>query len=137
MTRGGTTHILLADDDGEDQELLKEALHADAPDAEVAIVWNGAEAVSYLSGCSEAALPDVIVLDYKMPVLNGAEVLEHLVGNERYARIPKIVWSSSNQQEYIDRCIRSGAALFVTKPNDMRELKKITDKILSLCGRSL
>ena len=137
MSTQDTAHILLADDDEEDQELLRDALYVRVPDADVYTVWNGAELVSYLSGCADEKLPDVIVLDYKMPILNGAEVLERLCLDARYAAIPKIVWSSSNQQEYIDRCMKNGATMFLTKPNDTTELRKIADKILALCSRPL
>lgn len=136
MSRWPAARILLADDDEEDQELLRDALYAVAPKAEISSVWNGQEAVSYLAQCPEELLPDVIVLDYKMPLLNGAEVLEHLAKGGRYGGIPKIVWSSSNRQEFIDRCMQSGASLFLTKPNDEIELKEITQKILRLCDQS-
>ena len=135
MTSNGNVHILLADDDDEDQELLKEALLAEASHAEITTVWNGEEALSYLANCAEHALPDIIVLDYKMPIVNGAEFLERLQVERRYASIPKVVWSSSGRQQYVDQCLRHGASLFVTKPNDKAELKNIANRILALCHR--
>ncbi|HXB91698.1 MAG TPA: response regulator [Puia sp.] len=136
MTESIRTHILLADDDPEDQELLKEALAQKEPDLDITSVWDGQEVLSYLGSCPDNALPCLILLDYKMPVLNGAEVLESLCRDPRLASIPKVVWSSSNQKEYVDNCITNGALQFFIKPNSQNELKKIADLLLVLCHRS-
>jgi CheY-like chemotaxis protein len=135
MPQSIRTHILLADDDPEDQELLKEALVQKEPDLDITSVWDGREALSYLESCPDNALPCLILLDYKMPVLNGAEVLESLGRNPRLASIPKVVWSTSNQKEYVDNCITKGASQFFTKPNSQSELKVIADSLLLLCHR--
>jgi len=137
MTQPVTTHILLADDDNEDHELFKEFLAKQAPDIDVVSVWNGQEALSYLASCPDYMLPHVIILDYKMPILNGPEVLDRLAREPRYAAIPRIVWSTSNQQEYIDVCLKKGASFFFTKPNTPAELTGITEKALSFCHRSI
>jgi CheY-like chemotaxis protein len=127
------TYILLADDDEEDQDLLKEALIQENPTAGIASVWNGQEVFSFLESCPEDSLPCLILLDYKMPMLNGPEVLDRLGGNPRYSSIPKAVWSTSSQQEYIDKCLGKGALQFFVKPNNPSELHKIANRLLSLC----
>jgi CheY-like chemotaxis protein len=136
MTHSTTAYILLADDDDEDQELLKEALSEQDPDTDVASVWNGQEVFSYLETCPDSSLPCLILLDYKMPVLNGPEVLDRLGMDPRYATIPKAVWSTSSQQEYIDRCLGKGATQFFIKPNNPSDLQKIANQLLSLCHHS-
>jgi CheY-like chemotaxis protein len=123
-------HILLADDDEEDQELIKGAIIEESPGAHVTTVGNGEQVFSYLEG--RQPLPGLIVLDYKMPLLNGVETLERLGGDTRYASIPVVVWSTSNRKEYIDNCLEKGALRFYTKPNDPRELKAIVANLLSL-----
>ncbi len=123
-------HILLADDDEEDQELIRDAIVAEAPGARVTAVGNGEQVFSYLEG--RRPLPGLIILDYKMPILNGVETLDRLGGDTRYASIPVVVWSTSNRQEYIDICLAKGAMRFFTKPNDPRELKTIIVSLLSL-----
>jgi CheY-like chemotaxis protein len=125
-------HILLADDDEEDQELIREAIIAEVPGARVTTVGNGEQVFSYLEG--RQPLPSLIILDYKMPLLNGVETLERLGGNTRYASIPVVVWSTSNRKEYVDICLGKGALRFYTKPNDPRELKTIIANLLSLAG---
>jgi len=125
-------YILLADDDDEDQEFLKEALSRQAPGIGIESVWDGEEVLSYLRDRADDALPGLIILDYKMPVLNGAEVLDRLRQDSRFASIPKVVWSTSSQQEYIDDCLEKGALHFFTKPNTPADLQIMTKKILLL-----
>ena len=128
--------ILIADDDPEDQDLLIEALLHQSPDVVVKSVWNGQEALSYLASCPDMDLPSLLLLDFKMPILNAVEVLEQLREDARYLPIPKVVWSSSNRPEYINSCLEMGAALYFIKPNDPKELSNMTGKVLSLCGLS-
>jgi CheY-like chemotaxis protein len=130
MNQPSSLHILLADDDEEDQELIRDAIIAEAPGTHVTLVGNGVQALSYLE--AHELLPGLIVLDYKMPLLNGVETLERLGGDIRYSSIPVVVWSTSNRQEYIDICLEKGAAQFFTKPNDPQELKRMIANLLSL-----
>jgi CheY-like chemotaxis protein len=121
MNKPKLPNILIADDDPEDQELLKEALLEQSPDTSLQVVGNGQEVLSYLSACADVDLPCLLVLDFKMPVFNAAEVLERLQKDARYRPIPKVVWSTSNQPEYINSCLEKGAAEYFTKPNNVRE----------------
>jgi CheY-like chemotaxis protein len=130
MSQPSSLHILLADDDEEDQELIRDAIIAEAPGTHVTLVGNGVQALSYLE--DHELLPGLIVLDYKMPLLNGAETLERLCSDNRYSSIPVVVWSTSNRQEYIDICLEKGAAQFFTKPNDPQELRRMIMSLLSL-----
>ena len=130
MSQPSSLHILLADDDEEDQELIRDAIIAEAPGTHITLVGNGVQALSYLE--ANELLPGLIVLDYKMPLLNGVETLERLGGDTRYSSIPVVVWSTSNRQEYIDICLEKGAAQFFTKPNDPRELRHMVTSLLSL-----
>lgn len=130
MNHSNRLHILLADDDEEDQELIRDSLIAEAPDVRVTTVGNGEQVLSYLA--AQQSLPGLIVLDYKMPLLNGVETLERLHRDNRYTGIPVVVWSTSNRKEYIDLCLEKGALKYFTKPNDPQELKSIVSSMLSL-----
>jgi CheY-like chemotaxis protein len=127
-------YILLAEDDNEDQDLLKEELLQLDPSLSVESVWNGQEALDFLNACSAGSLPCLLLLDYKMPMLNASEVLERLKGDPRYASMPKLVWSTSNQPEYIDICRERGAADYLVKPNSHSELSKLARRVLSFCA---
>jgi CheY-like chemotaxis protein len=132
MTLLKQPNILVADDDPEDQDLLIEALLQQSPDVIVKSVWNGQEVLTYLTACPDMDLPSLLLLDFKMPILNAVEVLEQLREDARYRSIPKVVWSTSNRPEYINSCLEMGASLYFTKPNNPKELSNMTDKVLSL-----
>jgi len=118
--RNGRPYILVADDDPDDQEMLVERFRRLHPAAGMELVANGYEVLNYLRNCPEEELPELLVVDYKMPGITGAEVLDALQKDERYRDLPKIVWSTSNNQEYIDKAMKSGADRYFTKPHDMR-----------------
>jgi CheY-like chemotaxis protein len=125
--------ILLADDDSEDQELLKESLLDQEPAAMIDVVWNGQEVLSYLNKCSGDSLPKILILDFQMPILTAVEVLDRLRQNARYDTIRKVVWSTSTQPEHIKKCLENGALRYFPKPNNQEELNRLTSSILSLC----
>jgi CheY-like chemotaxis protein len=125
--------ILLADDDPEDQELLEDEILMLEASASIQKADSGKEAVDYLLTCSDYNLPCLIVLDYAMPVLNAAEVLERIAGEARLQHIPRVVWSSSRQPEHVRSCMDKGALAYFVKPNKMAELQEIARKMMDLC----
>ena len=82
---------------------------------------------------SENELPCLIVLDYNMPELNGAEILKILKQNSRYDDIPKIVWSTSGSEVYKIKCLESGALDYLIKPSKIKDLENIARNLLSFC----
>jgi CheY-like chemotaxis protein len=125
-------YVLLADDDPEDREMFADRFQLRNPDAGVECVTSGHEALTYLHNCPSENLPQLILIDYKMPGITGQEVLRKLQHDPRYERIPKVVWSTSNNQEYIDGSLRSGAERYFTKPADMRGFDRMVDQISQL-----
>lgn len=128
-----TKIILLADDDPEDQEILEEAIKKLEPSVALIKVDSGKQAVEYLLTCPAAELPCLIILDYSMPVYNASEVLDHANEQPRLQSIPKVVWSSSKQPEYVMACKQRGALEYFAKPNKMSELTSMAKHMLSLC----
>jgi CheY-like chemotaxis protein len=126
------SYILVADDDPEDQEMLTEQFRRRNPAVEVKCLADGYQVLDYLRVCPTEDLPELMVVDYKMPGLTGAEVLQSLQQEERYRNIPKVIWSTSNNQEYIDRSMKSGADRFFTKPMDMQAFDKMVDFLSQL-----
>jgi CheY-like chemotaxis protein len=123
--KGRSPHILLADDDIDDRELLVERFLEQNPNVGVETFDDGHQLLTHLQQRDPADLPLLIILDYKMPVLTGAEVLQAIERDARYKDIPKIVWSTSNNKEYINRCIGLGADKYFTKPASIAELDKM------------
>ena len=124
--------ILLADDDNEDQELFIDAVKRCDPTVSVHTFGNGRAVISFLERCTESELPDLIILDYKMPILNGIDVLKLLRDSQRFAGIPSVVWSSSKQGEHIKNSIDNGARHYFVKPNSDEELLNLAGILLAL-----
>src|ERR1700683_5416721 len=132
MTAHFSRCILLADDDGDDQDLLKESILQHRPSALIKTVNNGPQVLAWLDECPDEQLPAMLILDYKMPILNAAQVLDELNANGRYAGLPKVVWSTSSNRSHIDECLRKGALKYFAKPNNVAELDAIAESIVSL-----
>jgi CheY-like chemotaxis protein len=133
MTAHLKRYILLADDDSDDQDLLTESILLHRPSAQIKTVNNGPQLLAWLDECPDEQLPAMLILDYKMPMLNAAQVLDELNSNTRYSDLPKVVWSTSSNRQHVDECLCRGALGYFPKPNDLTELAAITVRILSLC----
>jgi CheY-like chemotaxis protein len=123
--------ILLGEDDIDDEELLKEVFTAVDPSYHLVFVNNGRKVLSTLTEMEN--LPCLIILDYNMPTLNGAEILKELQNNTRFKDIPKIIWSTSNSDTYKTHCLQLGARDYVIKPTSMQGLTEIARYMLSFC----
>jgi CheY-like chemotaxis protein len=127
-----TPYIAFADDDADDQEMLADRFLEKHPGTLFKYFKDGQEIVRFLEKCPIPELPLIIILDYKMPLLTGAEVLKALRGDSRYDAIHKIVWSTSGNHQYVAECLQNGAEKYFTKPNDIHELDGIVIHISSL-----
>lgn len=118
------TDLLLVDDDSNDVAVAMRAFRQHAIDQRVTILRDGAELVDYLLGedrGSEVGLPTVpkvILLDLKMPRLDGKGVLRTLRSHPRTRNIPIVVVSWSDQEQDIRECYALGANSFVVKRFD-------------------
>jgi CheY-like chemotaxis protein len=128
--------ILIADDDQEDLELLSEVLLQLDESAKLHMVNNGSMVINYLKKASDDELPSLIVLDYNMPNMNGAEVLEQLCNDPRYQKIPKIVWSTSNNSNYIRECLEKGATSYFVKPATHKILQEQAAQMLKMSEKT-
>jgi CheY-like chemotaxis protein len=125
--------ILMADDDLEDLELMEEAIRKVRSDLHFHTVTNGNAVLGYLEKQTDERLPCLIILDYNMPQLNGAEVLSELCKHPRYISIVKIIFSTSNAPFHIKECKDYGAAEYFVKPTNMQDLDSIVRKLMTYC----
>jgi CheY-like chemotaxis protein len=125
--------ILLGEDDGDDQEMLKEVFASIDDSFILFFVNNGNEILSAIEKLREDQMPCLIVLDYNMPGLSGADILRELSTNERYKNIPKVVWSTSGSEKFRSLCLELGASDYIIKPNNIDDLEKAARYMLSLC----
>jgi len=128
-----TKFILLGEDDEDDQELFKEVFSSIDNSFILLFVNNGKEVLSALEKLDDKQMPCLIVLDYNMPGLNGADILRELKGNNRYKDIPRIVWSTSGGDKFKKTCLELGAVDYVIKPSNNKDLVNIARYMLSVC----
>lgn len=114
--------ILLVEDNADDEELTLLALRRAGFRGPIDVARDGQEALEYLfcqgvfAHRSPNRQPDLILLDLKLPRLDGVEVLRRLRADERTRRIPVVVFTSSSEEEDMVRCYGSGANSYVRKP---------------------
>jgi CheY-like chemotaxis protein len=118
--------IMLIEDNPDDEELTRLAFKRNHILNDVVTARDGAEALEYLfgtglfNGRDLSQMPDIILLDLKLPRLSGHEVLQRLRTDPRTRLIPVIVLTSSNEREDILTSYRLGANSFVRKPVDFQ-----------------
>ncbi len=99
--------ILLVEDTEDDIELTLLALEHGTLAAEVVVARDGVEALTYLFGAGEAAvpppLPRVVLLDLKLPRVSGLEVLQRIRADPRTRRLPVVILTSSGEEEDLIR----------------------------------
>ena len=123
----GTKTILLIEDNPDDEALTLRALKRNNILENVVVVRDGAEALDYLFASGRyaerdlAALPDVVLLDLKLPKVDGLEVLQRIRGDERTRRVPIVILTSSNEERDIINGYDSGANSYIRKPVDFNQ----------------
>jgi two-component system response regulator len=116
--------ILLVEDNRDDEELTLRALKKNNIKNEVVVARDGANALDFLFGAGTYAgrdltvMPQVVLLDLKLPKVDGLEVLRQLRGNERTRFLPVVILTSSNEEQDRLRGYKSGANSYIRKPVD-------------------
>lgn len=134
--------ILVADDDPNDLELLKHVVTDNGVDVNFQSAQDGEQVINYLRGegpftdRNAHPIPDIIVLDLKMPRVNGFEVLEWLRQEPGLDSIPAIVLSGSGLESDIQKAYRLGANTYFTKPGQLAELRQIIGALIDYWRRS-
>jgi CheY-like chemotaxis protein len=126
--------MLIGEDDIDDKEILEEIFESIDLSIQLEFINSGEKLVNYLEVVEEDKLPCLIILDYNMPDLNGAEILECLQENERVKSIPKMIWSTSNAPAYKNRCLELGACDYLVKPSRIKDLENMLRHMLSYCA---
>lgn len=122
--------ILLAEDNASDAEMTISALRRNNLANKLLHVKDGAAALDFLfaegeySGRPVESKPKVILLDLKMPKVNGIEVLERIRADERTKTIPVVVLTSSKEDPDIRKCYALGVNSYVVKPVEFDEFQK-------------
>src|SRR2546428_10462899 len=119
MVPPNEVEILLVEDNPDDIELTLRALTRHNLANRVHVARDGAEALDFLLGDpSNATVPKVILLDLKLPKVDGLEVLRRIKESDRTKTIPVVVLTSSREEPDIVKSYRLGANSYIVKPVD-------------------
>lgn len=114
--------LLLVEDNPDHEELTLRTLRQNKVANRIVVARDGVQALDFLFGTGEfagrdtAQQPEVVLLDLKLPKIDGLEVLERLRADPRTAVIPVVVLTSSSEEEDVMRSYKLGANSYVRKP---------------------
>jgi two-component system, response regulator len=119
--------ILIVEDNPDDEELTIRALRKNHIGNRLVVVRDGAEALDFLfctgsySNRDPHDLPQTILLDLKLPKVDGLEVLKRIRADERTSLLPVVILTSSSEERDLLQSYRNGANSYVRKPVDFTE----------------
>lgn len=121
--------IYSVDDDKDERFFIKEAFTDFVDSEQLRFFGNGVELIDSLTE-HKGPLPDFIIMDLNMPLMNGREALEIIKKNPDWKEIPVIIFSTSNYEKDIAHCLSSGAKKYICKPASMMEYPKIFESLI-------
>ena len=116
----GSQVIVLVEDNPDDETLTLRALKKNGIANEVVVLRDGAEALDYLLA-AEGPSPHLVLLDLKLPRIDGLEVLRKLRHEARTALLPIVILTSSNEERDLVESYRLGANSYILKPVDFEQ----------------
>jgi len=120
--------ILLVEDNANDAELTLRALKQRNLANQVHVCRDGAEAMDFFTH-GAGPIPKVVLLDLKLPKVDGLEVLRHLKGEARTRAIPIVVLTSSREEPDIERAYALGANSYIVKPVDFEAFARAVSDV--------
>jgi two-component system response regulator len=119
--------ILLVEDNPRDEALTLRALKKHNVANDIQVARDGVEALEVLR--TATTLPDLVLLDLKLPKVDGLEVLEQMRADERLRAIPVVIFTSSSQEEDMVKGYGLGANSYVRKPVDFDHFMEATRQL--------
>ena len=127
--------ILLVEDNSDDVKLTMRALEKSKIKNKVEIASDGVEALDYLFGTGKhkgrdtSVMPQLVLLDLKMPKMDGAEVLRRIRADERTKLLPVVILTTSNEDKDRIESYRLGANSYVRKPVDFNQFAEAVQQL--------
>jgi len=127
--------ILLVEDNPRDEALALHALMKSNTANEVVVARDGAEALDYLFGTGTYAghdlrvMPQFILLDLKLPKIDGLQDLRQIRAEKRTKRLPAVIFTSSSQEEDLINSYNLGANSYIRKPVDFEQFVEATKQL--------
>lgn len=135
MTENHAVEILLVEDNPNDVELALRALRTSRVSNRVVVVNDGAEALDYLFGTGKHAqrdasqVPKLVLLDLKLPKVDGLEVLAKVKSDPRTQAIPVVMLTTSHEERDIVESYRLGVNSYIVKPVDFEQFTKAVQQL--------
>jgi CheY-like chemotaxis protein len=134
MNQTERVNVLLVEDDLAHSKIMRRALRGVTSRINLFHVTDGNSAMNFIRGgtsaeCSEPVTTDLVLLDLRMPSMDGFAVLSALKGDPALRDVPVVVISTSDRPEDVRRCYSLGANAYVTKPIDYREFTRCVESI--------
>ena len=127
-----TPEILMVDDNPADIDLTSEVLAQSKGHFHVNAVNDGAEAISFLKRqgkYNKAPVPDLVVLDLNLPRKDGCEVLSSIKADPALAKIPVVIFTTSQASNDITRSYKLGANCYLRKPGNLPEFVAVVQSM--------
>jgi two-component system, response regulator len=126
--------VLVVEDNADDERLTVRALRM-GPSVRISVARDGREAIEYLfeervlGEMEEHELPDLVLLDLKLPKVNGIEILKRIRSDDRTKHVPVVVLTSSDEERDITQCYANGANSYICKPIDFTEFTETVKSV--------
>ena len=124
------TDVLIVDDNPSDAELVVASIRKRLPSVSTLVVRDGAQAIATLADRPASEAPRLILLDLKMPKVDGFEVLRQIKLDPRTGSIPVVVMTSSSLPQDVRLAYSLGANSYVVKPITFEQLRETVGRVI-------
>lgn len=124
-------YILLADDDEDDRDFFSEAIAEIKIENDLQLFKDGEELLQYLEN-PDIKMPHILFLDLNMPKKSGIECLKIIRANHKFKDVSIAIYSTSSSEKDIEETFVGGANIYINKPTDFTQLKKVISEVINM-----
>lgn len=125
-----TIEILLVDDDADDRATFADALSELKINTNLTLLEDGRNLLEYLENCEK--MPDILFLDLNMPYKSGVDCLKEIRELSKYNDLSIAIYSTSSTDKDIEDTFIYGANIYIKKPNNFANLKKVLGDVVNM-----
>lgn len=125
------TYIILVDDDEDDRLFFTDAFEEIKISTKIQTFKDGVELMDHLNS-EDVVLPEILFLDLNMPRKNGLECLHEIKANDKFNSIAIAIYSTSSSEEHIEETFVKGANIYIKKPSEFSQLKKVLQDVVTI-----